>query len=157
MADINIICCIGAGYVGGPTMTVFASQCPEIMVNVAEIIPKRITRRNHDDFDQLRIYEPGLTELIGQKRGKNLFLTTEVKRAIEEANTTFVSRKTPTKTFGKGKVQLAGLKHTELSARSIAKVVNTDKIAVEKSILPVRSQTLKIILEKKGLSLKEEN
>ena len=82
-------------------MTVIASQCPEITVNVADINPERIALWNHDDLDQLPVYEPGLAELVGQQRGKNLFFTTEVERAIQEADIIFISVNTPTKTYGK--------------------------------------------------------
>jgi UDPglucose 6-dehydrogenase len=157
MKAIKNICCIGAGYVGGPTMTVIASQCPEITVNVADINPERIALWNHDDLDQLPVYEPGLTELVGQQRGKNLFFITEVERAIEEADIIFISVNTPTKTYGKGKGLAADLKYIELSARTIAKVATTDKIVVEKSTLPVRTaQALKNILENTGNGVKFE-
>ena len=138
-------------------MTVIASQCPEIKVNVADINPERIALWNHDDLDQLPVYEPGLAELVGQQRGKNLFFTTEVERAIEEADIIFISVNTPTKTYGKGKGQAADLKYIELSARTIAKVAITDKIVVEKSTLPVRTaQALKNILENTGNGVKFE-
>jgi UDPglucose 6-dehydrogenase len=154
---IKNICCIGAGYVGGPTMTVIASQCPEIRVNVADINPERISLWNHDDLDQLPVYEPGLAELVGQQRGKNLFFTTEVERAIEEADIIFISVNTPTKTYGKGKGQAADLKYIELAARTIGRVSTSDKIVVEKSTLPVRTaQTLRSILENTGNGVKFE-
>lgn len=138
-------------------MTVIASQCPEITVNVTDINPERIALWNHDDLDQLPVYEPGLAELVGQQRGKNLFFTTEVERAIEEADIIFISVNTPTKTYGKGKGQAADLKYIELSARTIAKVATTDKIVVEKSTLPVRTaQALKNILENTGNGVKFE-
>ena len=154
---VRNICCIGAGYVGGPTMTVIASQCPDIMVNVADINPERIALWNHDDLDQLPVYEPGLAELVGQQRGKNLFFTTEVERAIEEADIIFISVNTPTKTYGKGKGQAADLKYIELAARTIGKVSTSDKIVVEKSTLPVRTaHTLRSILENTGNGVKFE-
>jgi UDPglucose 6-dehydrogenase len=157
MILIQNIRCIGAGYVGGPTMTVIASQCPEIMVNVVDINPERIALWNHEDLDQLPVYEPGLAELVSQQHGKNLFFTTDVERAIEEADIIFISVNTPTKTFGKGKGQAADLKHIELSARTIAKVATYDKIVVEKSTLPVRTaQALKNILENTGNGVKFE-
>jgi UDPglucose 6-dehydrogenase len=154
---IQNICCIGAGYVGGPTMTVIASQCPEITVNVVDINPERIALWNHDDLDQLPVYEPGLAELVGQQRGKNLFFTTDVEPAIKEADIIFISVNTPTKTYGKGKGQAADLKYIELAARTIAKVATNDKIVVEKSTLPVRTaQALKNILENTGNGVKFE-
>lgn len=148
MKEIKTICCIGAGYVGGPTMTVIAHKCPEIKVTVVDINPERIARWNDDDLDQLPVYEPGLGELVGQTRGKNLFFSTDVEGAIEEADMIFISVNTPTKTYGKGKGQAADLKYIELSARTIAKASKSDKIVVEKSTLPVRTaQAIKNILE----------
>lgn len=157
MKKIKNICCIGAGYVGGPTMTVIASQCPDIKVNVVDINSERIALWNHKDLDQLPIYEPGLSKLVHQQRGKNLFFSIEVERAIQEADIIFISVNTPTKTYGKGKGQAADLKYIELSARTIAKVATNDKIVVEKSTLPVRTaQTLKNILENTGNGVKFE-
>lgn len=157
MNEIKNICCIGAGYVGGPTMTVIASKCPGISVNVVDINPERIALWNHDDLNQLPVYEPGLADLVGQQRGKNLFFTTDVERAIDEADIIFISVNTPTKTYGKGKGQAADLKYIELSARTIAKVAKTDKIVVEKSTLPVRTaQALKNILENTGNGVRFE-
>ena len=148
MKDIKTICCIGAGYVGGPTMTVIAHKCPEIKVTVVDINPERIARWNDSDLEQLPVYEPGLAELVEKNRGKNLFFSTDVEGAIEEADMIFISVNTPTKTYGKGKGQAADLKYIELSARTIAKASKTDKIVVEKSTLPVRTaQAIKNILE----------
>ena len=157
MKDITNICCIGAGYVGGPTMTVIASQCPNITVNVADINSERISLWNHEDLNRLPVYEPGLAELVYQQRGKNLFFTTDIERAIEEAEIIFISVNTPTKTYGKGKGLAADLKFIELSARTIARVATTNTIVVEKSTLPVRTaQALKNILENTGKGLKFE-
>ncbi len=151
MKKINKICCIGAGYVGGPTMSVIANQCPEIQVTVVDINQERIDRWNDKDLDKLPIYEPGLKEIVGANRGKNLFFSTEVDKAIDEAEIIFISVNTPTKTYGKGKGQAADLKFIELCARNIAKVATTDKIVVEKSTLPVRTASaIKSILENTG-------
>ncbi|MEK9751198.1 MAG: nucleotide sugar dehydrogenase [Flavobacteriaceae bacterium] len=148
MKEIKTICCIGAGYVGGPTMTVIAHKCPEIKVTVVDINPERIARWNDSDLEQLPVYEPGLAELVEKSRGKNLFFSTDVEGAIEEADMIFISVNTPTKTYGKGKGQAADLKYIELSARTIAKASKTDKIVVEKSTLPVRTaQAIKNILD----------
>jgi UDPglucose 6-dehydrogenase len=157
MKSISNICCIGAGYVGGPTMTVIASRCAEITVNVADINPERISLWNHEDLDQLPIYEPGLAELVAKQRGKNLFFTTNVEQAIEKADIIFISVNTPTKTYGKGKGLAADLKFIELCARTIAKVATNDKIVVEKSTLPVRTaEALKNILDNTGNGVKFE-
>ena len=157
MKKISSICCIGAGYVGGPTMTVIAHKCPHIKVTVVDINPERIARWNAENLEELPVYEPGLAELVGQSRGKNLFFSTEVEKAIDEAEMIFISVNTPTKTYGKGKGQAADLKYIELSARTIAKVATSDKIVVEKSTLPVRTaQALKNILENTGNGVKFE-
>ncbi len=151
MKKVSKICCIGAGYVGGPTMSVIASQCPEIQVTVVDINQERIDRWNDTNLDKLPIYEPGLKEIISANRGKNLFFSTEVDKAIDAAEIIFISVNTPTKTYGKGKGQAADLKFVELCARNIAKVATTDKIVVEKSTLPVRTASaIKSILENTG-------
>lgn len=148
---VSKICCIGAGYVGGPTMSVIANQCPEIQVTVVDINQERIDRWNDENLDNLPIYEPGLKEIVGANRGKNLFFSTDVDKAIDEAEIVFISVNTPTKTYGKGKGQAADLKFVELCARNIAKVATTDKIVVEKSTLPVRTASaIKSILENTG-------
>lgn len=151
MKKITKICCIGAGYVGGPTMSVIAKKCPDIKVTVVDINAERIARWNDTDLDKLPVYEPGLAEIVGETRGKNLFFSTEVDQAIDEAELIFISVNTPTKTYGKGKGQAADLKFIELCARNIAKVAKTDKIVVEKSTLPVRTaQAIKSILDNTG-------
>ncbi|MEJ1222365.1 nucleotide sugar dehydrogenase [Sediminicola sp. 1XM1-17] len=151
MKNTTKICCIGAGYVGGPTMSVIANQCPEIQVTVVDINENRINQWNDEDLDNLPVYEPGLKEIIATTRNKNLFFSTEVDKAIEEADIIFISVNTPTKTYGKGKGQAADLKYIELCARNIAKVAKTDKIVVEKSTLPVRTAgAIKSILENTG-------
>jgi len=148
---INKICCIGAGYVGGPTMSVIAHKCPEIKVTVVDINANRIKAWNDENLDKLPVYEPGLKEIIAETRNKNLFFSTEVDKAIDEAEMIFISVNTPTKTYGKGKGQAADLKFIELCARNIAKVAKDDKIVVEKSTLPVRTaQAIKNILDNTG-------
>jgi UDPglucose 6-dehydrogenase len=151
MKKITKICCIGAGYVGGPTMSVIANKCPNIQVTVVDINEKRIQAWNDEDLDNLPVYEPGLKEIIASNRNKNLFFSTEVEKGIQEAEMIFISVNTPTKTFGKGKGQASDLKYVELCARTIAKVAKTDKIVVEKSTLPVRTaQAIKNILDNTG-------
>lgn len=148
---ITKICCIGAGYVGGPTMSVIASQCPDIQVTVVDLSKERIDLWNHVDLDKLPVYEPGLKELVKKTRGKNLFFSTDIDTAIDEAEVIFISVNTPTKTYGKGKGQAADLKNIELCARNIAKVAKTNKIVVEKSTLPVRTASaIKSILDNTG-------
>jgi len=151
MKRIENICCIGAGYVGGPTMSVIAYKCPHIQVNVVDINQQKIDLWNDDDLNNLPVFEPGLKEIVGKTRGKNLFFSTQVDEAIDKADMIFISVNTPTKTYGKGKGQAADLKYIELCARDIARVATSDKIVVEKSTLPVRTaQTLQSILHNTG-------
>ncbi len=148
---VKNICCIGAGYVGGPTMTMIAAKCPDIKVNVVDINEQRIADWNDNDLDKLPIYEPGLADFVGKTRGKNLFFSTEVDKAIQDADMIFISVNTPTKTYGIGKGMAADLKYIELCARQIAAVATSDKIVVEKSTLPVRTaDALRQILDNTG-------
>lgn len=145
---MNKICCIGAGYVGGPTMAVIARQCPDTTVTVVDISEDRIAAWNDPDLDNLPIYEPGLAEVVGKARNKNLFFSTEVDKAIQEADIIFIAVNTPTKTYGKGKGMAADLTYVEQCARRIAEVATSDKIVVEKSTLPVRTaEAIQTILE----------
>ena len=152
---IRNICCIGAGYVGGPTMAVIAQKCPDINVTVVDINEKRIAAWNHEDVSKIPIYEPGLSEVVEKARGRNLFFSTDVDSAIEQADMIFISVNTPTKTYGIGKGMAADLKYIELCARQIAQVAKNDKIVVEKSTLPVRTAAaLKEILDNTGNGVK---
>lgn len=152
---ITKICCLGAGYVGGPTMAVIAQKCPHIQVTVVDLNAERILEWNDKDTNNIPIYEPGLSQIVGESRGKNLFFSTEVDKAIHEAQIIFISVNTPTKTYGKGKGMAADLKHIELCARQIAKVAKNDKIVVEKSTLPVRTaEAIKSILDSTGNGVK---
>ncbi len=152
---IKNICCIGAGYVGGPTMAVIALKCPEIKVNVVDINPQRIADWNSDDMNDLPIYEPGLAEVVKVARGRNLFFSTEIDEGIREADMIFISVNTPTKTYGLGKGMAADLKYVELCARKIAKVAKDEKIIVEKSTLPVRTaSSIKRILDEENNGIK---
>ncbi|MCC5840175.1 MAG: UDP-glucose 6-dehydrogenase [Opitutales bacterium] len=139
------ICCIGAGYVGGPTMAKIAQKCPEIEVTVVDMNASRIAAWNSDD---LPVFEPGLDEVVKMARGRNLFFSTEVDDAIRVADMVFISVNTPTKTYGVGAGRAADLKFVERCARQIARVSTTDKIVVEKSTLPVRTaESVKKILD----------
>ena len=145
---MNKICCIGAGYVGGPTMAVIARQCPEITVTVVDISEERIAAWNDTNLYNLPIYEPGLAEVVAKARNKNLFFSTEVDKAIQEADMIFIAVNTPTKTYGKGKGMAADLTYVEQCARRIAEVATSNKIVVEKSTLPVRTaEAIQTILE----------
>ena len=149
--EIKSICCIGAGYVGGPTMSVIAQKNPTIKVTVVDLNAQRISAWNDTNLNNLPIYEPGLDEVVDEARGRNLFFSTEVDKAIDEAQMIFISVNTPTKTYGAGKGMAADLKYVELCARQIAKVAKSDKIVVEKSTLPVKTaEAIQNILDNTG-------
>ncbi|MBT3481030.1 MAG: UDP-glucose 6-dehydrogenase [Opitutales bacterium] len=138
------ICCLGAGYVGGPTMAMIAYKCPEITVTVADINVSRIAAWNSDE---LPVFEPGLDDVVKSARGKNLFFTTDKITAIKEADIVFVSVGTPTKSYGMNKGQAADLMYVELCARDIAEHAEHSTIVVEKSTLPVKTaESLKSVL-----------
>jgi UDPglucose 6-dehydrogenase len=133
---MKTILCIGAGYVGGPTMAMIAKKCPDIKVLVVDIDAARIQAWQSD---RLPIYEPGLAELVKATLNKNLFFSTDVAAGIREADIIFVSVNTPTKTFGEGAGRAANLQYWEKTAREIKANATSDKIVVEKSTLPVRT------------------
>ncbi|MEO7412679.1 MAG: UDP-glucose 6-dehydrogenase [Opitutaceae bacterium] len=138
------ICCIGAGYVGGPTMAMIALKAPNIEVRVVDMNVARIAAWNSDT---LPIYEPGLDEVVKQTRGRNLIFSTDVQGAIKAADIIFVAVNTPTKTYGVGAGRAADLRFIESVARTIAEHANGPKIIVEKSTIPVKTaETIKDIL-----------
>ncbi|KAL5497946.1 hypothetical protein ACEPAH_2877 [Sanghuangporus vaninii] len=144
---VKKICCIGAGYVGGPTCAVIALRCPQIEVNIVDLNQTRIDAWNSKDFS-IPIYEPGLVDVVRQARGRNLFFTTEVDRCIQEADLIFVSVNTPTKKSGVGAGFAADLNYVELATRRIAAVATSSKIVVEKSTVPCRTaESMRTILE----------
>ena len=146
--SIQNICCIGAGYVGGPTMSVIAANCPEITVNVVDINENRIKAWNSLNLDNLPVFEPGLSRVIEKCRGKNLFFSSEIAISIEQADVIFISVNTPIKQKGLGAGFMSDLKWVESSARQIAKFSRGHTIVVEKSTLPVRTaETIKKILD----------
>lgn len=146
------ILCIGAGYVGGPTMAAIAAKCPDYKITVADISEERIAAWQSE---QLPIYEPGLLDVVKQARGRNLFFTTEVESEIDEAEIIFVSVNTPTKTYGEGAGKAADLRYWQKVARTIVQQSTKGKIVVEKSTLPVRTaQAMERILNanEKGIT-----
>ena len=146
------ICCIGAGYVGGPTMAMIALKAPGIEVNVVDMNVARIAAWNSDT---LPIYEPGLEDVVKQRRGKNLFFSTDVHGAIAKSDIIFVAVNTPTKTYGVGAGRAADLRYIESVARTIAEIATTSKIIVEKSTIPVKTaETIKEILAANTRGLK---
>jgi len=145
--QIKNICCIGAGYVGGPTMAVIALKCPHINVTVVDANPHKIKAWN-GPLDKLPVYEPGLAEVVGEARGRNLFFSSDISGNIEKAEMIFMAVNTPTKTEGEGAGMAADLRYIEACARDIAKYSKNDKIVIEKSTLPVRTaEKIKEILE----------
>ena len=140
--SIKNICCIGAGYVGGPTMAMMASKCPNLIFNVVDINKERIAAWNTEDLSKLPIFEPGLREIIASSRNKNLFFSSAIKEAIESADIIFISVNTPTKTKGVGAGKSSDLKWVEACAREVAKYAKGHTIVVEKSTLPVRTAEL---------------
>ena len=136
---IKNICCIGAGYVGGPTMSIIAQKNPSIKVNVVDMNANKIAAWNSENFDNLPVYEPGLSKVVKEARGRNLFFSTDVNKHIEEADMIFISVNTPTRITGEGKGYAADLKYVEACAKQIAEVSKSNKIIVEKSTVPVRT------------------
>jgi len=152
--EIKNICCIGAGYVGGPTMAVIALKCPHINVTVVDANSERIKEWN-GPLDSLPIYEPGLAEVIDIARGRNLFFSDDIPGNIEKAEMIFMAVNTPTKTEGEGAGMAADLRYIEACARDIAKYSKSDKIVVEKSTVPIKTaEKIKEILDQnhKGIS-----
>ena len=145
--EVKNICCIGAGYVGGPTMAVIALKCPHIKVTVVDANPKKIKAWN-GPLEELPVYEPGLSEVVKETRGRNLFFSDDIAGNIEKSEMIFMAVNTPTKTEGEGEGMAADLRYVEASAKDIAKYSKSDKIVIEKSTLPVRTaEKIKEILE----------
>jgi len=148
--EIKNICCIGAGYVGGPTMAVIALKNPQLKITIVDANPDKIKAWN-GPLENLPVYEPGLADVIQETRGKNLFFSDDIDNAIIKAEMIFMSVNTPTKTEGEGAGMASDLRYIEACARNIAKVATTDKIVIEKSTLPVRTaEKIKEILDLEG-------
>ena len=157
-SDIKKICCIGAGYVGGPTMAVFASKCPNINFTVVDIDKERISKWNNSDLNDLPIYEPGLEEIIKNTRNKNLFFSCEVEKNIETADMIFISVNTPTKLSGIGAGQASDLKWIESCTRTVAKFAKGHTIIVEKSTIPVKTaEVIKNLLDSLNTNFSSSN
>jgi UDPglucose 6-dehydrogenase len=142
---VEKIACVGAGYVGGPTCAMIANKCPNIRVTVVDMNKEKIDEWNSDT---LPIYEPGLEEIVKRCRGKNLFFSSDVGAAINEADLIFISVNTPTKSYGRGEGMAPDLKYVESVSRTIAEYAKSPKIVVEKSTVPVKAaQSIKQILK----------
>ena len=155
---VKNICCIGAGYVGGPTMAVIADKCPDINVFVVDSNKNKIKLWNSDDLSHLPVFEPNLDNLISKCRGRNLFFSTEIDKCISIAEIVFISVNTPTKKTGIGAGQASDLKYVEACARKVANCAKGHTIVVEKSTLPVRTaEVIKSILNVSKRTLKKNN
>ena len=137
--EIKKICCLGAGYVGGPTMSVIADKCPDLNITVLDVNQERINQWNNTDLGKLPVYEPGLSDIIKRVRGKNLFFSTQIENVISSSDIIFISVNTPTKQSGFGAGYALDLKWVEASARQVAKYASGHTIVVEKSTLPVKT------------------
>lgn len=148
---ISKIACIGAGYVGGPTMALIARHCPHISVVVYDLNETRIAQWNDPDF-KLPIYEPGLEEVVRETRGRNLHFTTVYEEAIEGAEMIFICVNTPTKAYGVGCGRAADLKFVERCARQLRDTIKSGtRIIVEKSTVPIRTaEAIQTILSSAG-------
>ncbi len=151
---VKNVCCIGAGFVGGPTMTVLANKCKDIVFHVVDKDKSKIEQWNSQDLSDLPVYEPGLAELIEKRRDKNLFFSNLVKESISKAELIFICVNTPTKKSGIGAGKASDMKWIEACAREVATYAEGETIVVEKSTLPVKTaETIKKIL----FSLNKEN
>ena len=149
MGSINIksICCIGAGYVGGPTMAVIADNCPEIKITIVDLNKERIALWNSNDLNKIPVFEPGLKEIVKKVRNKNLFFSTDVPNAISNADMVFISVNTPTKTKGIGAGRASDISWVEACTRQVAEYAVGETIVVEKSTIPVKTaEAIKSIL-----------
>ena len=151
--EVRNICCIGAGYVGGPTMAMIAKKCPHIKVNVVDVDENRIAAWNSNDLAKLPVFEPGLEEIIASQRNINLFFSNDIDNAIKNADMVFICVNTPTKTKGLGAGYACDLKYVELCARRVSRNAHGHTVVVEKSTLPVRTaKTIKEILSSANIS-----
>ena len=148
ISKINTICCIGAGYVGGPTMAVIAKNCPDIKITVVDLNEERIKLWNDSDISNIPIFEPGLQDIIKKVRNRNLFFTTELAHSIKNADMVFISVNTPIKTKGLGAGRASDISWVEACTRQVAKYSEGETIVVEKSTIPVRTaEAVKAILK----------
>jgi len=148
ISKINSICCIGAGYVGGPTMAVIAKNCPNIKITVVDLNEERINLWNDSDISNIPVFEPGLQDIIKKVRNRNLFFTTELADSIKNADMVFISVNTPTKTKGLGAGRASDISWVEACTRQVAKYSEGETIVVEKSTIPVRTaEAVKAILK----------
>ena len=156
--EIKSICCIGAGYVGGPTMAVIADNCPNIKITVVDLNEDRINLWNSEDLSKIPIFEPGLKEIIKKVRNINLFFTTKIQEAIKNSEMVFISVNTPTKTKGIGAGRASDISYVEACTRQVAKYAEGETIVVEKSTIPVKTaEAIKSILKSSNKETNKKN
>jgi len=121
---------VGAGYVGLVTGACFAEIGNEIIC--VDIDESKIIKLNEGIIP---IYEPGLEELLlkNKKQGRIRF-STDLNRAIKDSDVVFICVGTPPKRNGE-----ADLSHVESVAMAIAEVMDSYKLIVEKSTVPVET------------------
>ena len=136
-AFVKNILCIGAGYVGGPTMAMIAYKCPQYKVTVVDINHERIAQWNLGPAPGIRTRSSA--RLSEAARGRNLFFDTDIERCIKEASIIFVAVNTPTKVFGAGAGMAADLQYWEKTARQIREAADSPKIVIEKCTIPVKT------------------
>ena len=152
---IKNICCIGAGYVGGPTMSIIAKKNPHINVYVLDKNKEKISAWNSENFDKLPVFEPGLSDVVKEVRNINLFFSTDIDKYVKKSDMIFISVNTPTKTKGLGAGYAADLKYVKACAKRIAEISTRSKIIVEKSTVPVKtSEKIQEILKKHNKTVK---
>ncbi len=157
--EVKNICCLGAGYVGGPSMAIIAEKCLEIKVTVVDLSEERIKKWNDENIENLPVYEPGLGEIISKRRNKNLFFSTDIKSAIKSADMIFIAVNTPTKNEGFGAGFASDLTWIESSARQIEEYAEGHTIVIEKSTVPVKTASIiqTLLDSKKNISVNAKN
>ena len=142
---IKNICCIGAGYVGGPTMAVISLKCPEIKITVVDANRDKITKWNSPNLDEIPVFEPGLKEIISETRNKNLFFSTDIDKAIENAEIIFMAVNTPTKEKGEGAGMATDLSYIESAAKSGIKTVVIPRANAQDVLLDRQFEDIEVI------------
>ena len=137
-------------------MAVIALKCPHIKVTVVDANPEKIKAWN-GPLEELPVYEPGLSDVVKEARGRNLFFSEDIASNIEKSEMIFMAVNTPTKTEGEGAGMAADLRYVEVCAKDIAKYSKSDKIVIEKSTLPVRTaEKIKEILKENSNNIQFE-
>lgn len=133
---------IGTGYVGlitGVGLADFGNKviCTDIDKDKINLLKK----------GTIPIYEPGLKELLDKNfREERISFTTNVDKTIQESEVIFIAVGTPSKENGE-----ADLSYVESAVKSISKNMNSYKVIVTKSTVPVgTNRWIKETLNKKA-------